>query len=59
LTRGSKGTRTNREHIIDDAIWNMERFMKRYIEDILAVLALLAFGYVALLWGTIGQALSG
>jgi len=33
--------------------------MKRYIEDMLAVLALLAFGYVALLWGTIGQALSG
>lgn len=33
--------------------------MKNYMEDILAVLSLTAFGYVVLMWGTIGQALAG
>lgn len=33
--------------------------MHKYVEDILAVLSLAAFGYVVLLWGTIGQALAG
>ncbi len=33
--------------------------MHQYVEDILAVLSLTAFGYVVLLWGIIGQALAG
>jgi hypothetical protein len=33
--------------------------MKAYIEDILAILSLSAFGYAIMVWGTIGQALAG
>ena len=31
--------------------------MKKYVEDILAILSLSAFGYAVLLWGSIGDAL--
>lgn len=31
--------------------------MRKYVEDVLAVLSLSAFGYVVLLWGSIGEAL--
>ena len=31
--------------------------MKKYMEDALAILSLSAFGYVVLLWGSIGEAL--
>ncbi len=31
--------------------------MKQYIEDILAILSLSAFGYAVLVWSSVGEAL--
>ena len=31
--------------------------MKKYIEDVLAILSLSAFGYMVMLWGSVAEAL--
>lgn len=46
--------RTKQEHSIENL---QETMMKKYMEDALAILSLSAFGYVVLLWGSIGEAL--